>query len=393
MKCFLIVVIVFITISKMSSQEIPIWEFYSYEINSFDFINNDEIIVHTNNNFGTSYIMEISTGNILDSINHGLMGISDFDKYGNLISLASNSRALIIDYNTKEIVANIGDFGMNDIGFKDLNELFIIQDFGLVSYNIIENKIDTIWDNLPLDSKYNLPVSLRSESCFSFDNNNAILYWGGTQGVYCFNIDCNTGDLLYSIAGKEPISNPAKDEYFIISNNLLEFYNCKTKHTIKTIDLNKYAEFPGFGYFSYSKDGNIITTFLNNELYLLNNDEDLSLVNKFLIFSERNVPHLNYLISQNNKYIRVYDINTLSVKDASDILIQYRNGKIIYNLENSNYDNFNFSLVNVNGSIVKSIKLIGDSGILDVGILSNGIYIISLNSDKLRYSKKITILN
>lgn len=366
-----IIFIILLLSTKLASQEIPIWEFYSYQINSFDFLNDEEIIVHTNNNDGTSYILEISTGNILDSIVHGLNWINDFDKNENLISMASFNRTIVVDLNSKEVIANLGDISIKDIGFKNLNELYVIQDFGLVSFNINDGKIDTIWNNLPNDSKYNIPVLLRNESCFSFDNKNAILYWGGTQGVYCYNIDCKTGDFLYSIAGKEPISNPVKDEYFVENVNYITFYNVNSKVYTKKIDLSEYGSLDGAGEFSYSTDGNYITRRLNGEVYYFNNNNELSINNKFSIWGRNNVPHQNFIIAQNNKFVSVYDINSLNVQDKIQSTSIYPNPTSVFiNIDTEN--NVNIELFDIFGN-----KLLEDFNTkLDISNLSPGTYYI-----------------
>ena len=105
-------------------------------------------------------------------------------------------------------------------------------------------------------------------------------------------------------------------------------------------------------------------------MYYFNNDIELSVNNKYLVWGRINVPHQNYIISQNNKYVSVYDINSLKVENNTSPNIFPNPTSDIININTEN--KVNIELFDIFGN-----KLLEDINTkLDISKLSPGTYYI-----------------
>ena len=97
-----IIFILFILTTKLSSQETPIWQFNSYNIGSIYILNENELLVHTSNNEGTTYLLEIESGEIKDSIIHGIKYIKFTDVLGDLVAVNSIELGGMFNFDAEE---------------------------------------------------------------------------------------------------------------------------------------------------------------------------------------------------------------------------------------------------------------------------------------------------
>lgn len=368
MKTILFILI--ILTAKLTSQKTPIWQFNSYNIGSIYILNDNELLVHTSNNEGTTYLLEIESGEIKDSIVHGIKFIRFTDILGDLIAVNSIELGGMFNFKTKEIIFK-REFGKFDVAIKDENELFVIKENeGLFKYLVNEDRFEVIWNDFPKNG-WELPKYYpRQNSIFDKDNKLAAISLGDGNWEGAILIDVATGEQKAIIGGEDINFNPEYDELYTLYDTKIYFYNTITFEEIKTIDLKKYSNLGAVGYFSFSTDGNFITTIILNELFILKNDDELSIDKKCLVFGLVNIPHLNYLISQNSKYVRVYDINSLDVKDNIHSTIYPNPTSDIINIDTEN--KVNIELFDIFGN-----KLLEDfSTKLNISKLTPGTYYI-----------------
>lgn len=218
-----ILFIILIIAVKLSTQEIPIWQFNSYNIGSIYILNENELLVHTSNNEGTTYLLEIKSGAIKDSIVHGIKFIRFTDALGDLVAVNSIEMGGMFNIETKEIIFK-REFGKYDVAIKNENELLVIKENeGLFKYIVNEDRFEVIWNDFPKNG-WELPKYYpRQNSIFDKDNKLAAISLGDGNYEAAHLIDVATGEQKAVFGGEDVNFNPEMDELFTLYDTKINF--------------------------------------------------------------------------------------------------------------------------------------------------------------------------